>query len=114
MEAMRFTGIQSIYIKARVSDAKKLEINDKLTEQVMKETRERAFQLANLSGKTLGAVLSVNIDPIGLGVMHGEAVETYPYYNYNQYNNYYGSSGDHLSKVRISMVASIIFELIEK
>lgn len=109
MEAMRFTGVHTIYINSSISNAKKKELNKKLMEQVMSEAREQAEDVSDMTGKTLGEVVSVNIDPIGTRAILNEASAVYPYYN--QYNNFYGSNNGQLSNTTISMVASIVFEL---
>jgi uncharacterized protein YggE len=111
MEAMRFTGVHSIFITSSISDQKKKELNEQLMDKVMKEALEQAKNLAGISNKTLGDVVSVNIDPIATGALITEN-SVYPYYN--NYNSFYGTNNGQLSNSTISMSASVVYEINEK
>ncbi len=113
MEAMRFTGVQSIYIHSNLSEKKMKELNDQLLSQAMKESKEQALQISNTSNTKLGDIVKVNINPIGLGGVATSSIQTYPYYN-NYNNSYYGSNNSKLNKGELSMSISITFETEEK
>lgn len=107
MESLRFNGIQSIYLNAETSNRKTKELEEDLLEKVMEESKNQAELIALNTKKSVGEIVSCNINPNQIG---SYATSAYPM-NYGNYTNFYGSNNASLNKSEMMMTVSVVYEL---
>lgn len=75
----------------------------------MDESKQQATSIAKMANQSIGEVVSCSINPSNTAInMFGE--EMYPNY-YNQYNSFYGTNSGGLNSSKVTMSASVVFEL---